>query len=522
MTAVWRYIETGDCLRCDLPDFLYTHSEYHHIAELFGDGFDWAVLCVSCHRVRGRELYSVDFEGREEVQESIVDYYPARGYPSPEIQADSPALCYVCERPETERYPLVEAVLASDCTIIVRTHKTCCRVQSNCCGRTFPTTGRWATVQRRAQIDDDLVRNFEIGDTPMCTACRNEYLKENEYSWDDFGQCNWCNAYYHEDDLRAFLDGRFCDRCYDRHTHECGDCGEEFLGDDHDCQSERDDDYDDGVIHDYSYKPSPYFFRTRTDKPDEQTYFGIELEVENTSGSRRENAEFVQTNLGHRVYIKSDGSLTHGFEIVTHPHTLEAYKRDFSWDTFVKFRRVGLRSWDTTTCGLHIHISRKTFGLGLDEYNNETFERHPEWERIISARQAHELRFIKLIYDNQRQICRLAGRTSDYASFADKGNLVRKIKDGFQSEGHYSAVNTENPSTIEVRVFRGSLIPSRILSAIELVHAATEYTRNLKVNGKNKALSWLAFTSYVHSNLETYENLHQYITQSLQQESVSE
>jgi hypothetical protein len=44
--------------------------------------------------------------------------------------------------------------------------------------------------------------------------------------------------------------------------------------------------------------------------------------------------------------------------------------------------------------------------------------------------------------------------------------------------------------------------------ALEFVHCAVEYTRNLKVNGKNKALSWLAFVGYVHANQEQYPHLH--------------
>jgi hypothetical protein len=41
------------------------------------------------------------------------------------------------------------------------------------------------------------------------------------------------------------------------------------------------------------------------------------------------------------------------------------------------------------------------------------------------------LRFMKLIYDNQRQVERISGRSNNsYASFEDKGNLVRKVKYG--------------------------------------------------------------------------------------------
>jgi hypothetical protein len=140
--------------------------------------------------------------------------------------------------------------------------------------------------------------------------------------------------------------------------------------------------------------------------------------------------------------------------------------------------------------------------------------------QIILKRQAHELRFMKLVYDNQRQVERIAGRSGNqYATFSDKGNLVRKVKDGYQSSGRYSAINTENDATIEVRVFKGSLRKERVLSAIEFVHAAVEYTRDVKVSTKNHALSWLKFTGYVSANAELYPNLVTIMSESFANES---
>jgi hypothetical protein len=141
---------------------------------------------------------------------------------------------------------------------------------------------------------------------------------------------------------------------------------------------------------------------------------------------------------------------------------------------------------------------------------------------ILKA-QAHELRFMKLIYDNQRQVQRLAGRSeSSYATFADRGKLIGKVKHGNQSNGRYSAINTDNEATLEVRIFRGSLKKERVLSALELVTAAVEYTRDLKVAGSNKALSWLKFVAYVAQNEEQYPNLANVIEKTFSTESISD
>jgi hypothetical protein len=222
----------------------------------------------------------------------------------------------------------------------------------------------------------------------------------------------------------------------------------------------------------------------------------------------------AQNLFGGHVYLKDDGSLNDGFEIVTHPHTLTEYQTNFNWDALSKLKNQGLRSWNTSTCGLHVHVSREAFAVEGVRLS---------YEQRILRRQAHELRFMKLIYDNERQVCRIAGRGGNhYASFMDKGKLVNKVKRGVQQNGRYSAVNTDNDNTLEVRVFKGSLRPERVLSALEFVTASVEYTRDLPINGKNNALSWLRFTGYVAQHAETYPNLALIMNESFSSDSLAQ
>ena len=78
---------------------------------------------------------------------------------------------------------------------------------------------------------------------------------------------------------------------------------------------------------------------------------------------------------------------------------------------------------------------------------------------------------------------------------------------GYQSDSRYSAVNVEPSATIEVRVFKGSLRKERVLSCIEFVHAAVEYTRNLPVVYTEDPFAWTSFIGYVLSNKKLYPNL---------------
>jgi hypothetical protein len=289
-------------------------------------------------------------------------------------------------------------------------------------------------------------------------------------------------------------------------VYTCEHCDElRWQDDDHECDSSDDD--VNGVIHNFNYKPYPQFFGVG------KYYLGLELEVE-SSNDKYDDAQWAQDNLGAHAYMKSDGSLNNGFEIVTHPHTLDRYQKDFNWTSIKKLGNRGCRSWNTTTCGIHVHVSRTAFGDPSEpKFHN------PEWNDWVLKRQAHELRFMKLIYDNQHQVERISGRASSFARFDDKGNLVNKVKHGHQRNDRYSAVNTENENTLEVRVFKGSLRPERVLSALEFVHASVEYTRDLRVNNKAKPFSWIRFTSYIYDNINTYANLALIMEETFQRDS---
>jgi hypothetical protein len=356
----------------------------------------------------------------------------------------------------------------------------------------------WRTSQRHDLKPSHLFNEYtSIDGNNYCEQCTQQVYDENGGE-SNFFTCPACEDITSLDYSHSYDGEWYCSTCYETNVYECNECGtEQWDGNDHDC---LEDDDDEALIHNYTYRPTPFFFGTG------QYHFGFELEVEARGNGRYEGASLVQNTLGGHAYLKDDGSLDDGFEIVTHPHTLENYHKGFNWNVLDGLKNRGYRSWNTRTCGLHVHVSRTAFGNGKDAW---AFGTPPAIRsQIILQKQAHELRFMKLIYDNQRQVERISGRSNNrFATFEDKGNLVRKIKFGHQENGRYSAINTENDDTIEVRVFKGSLCKERVLSALEFVHASVEYTRDIKVTSKNHALSWLKFTGYVAENAELYPNL---------------
>jgi hypothetical protein len=196
------------------------------------------------------------------------------------------------------------------------------------------------------------------------------------------------------------------------------------------------------------------------------------------------------------AYLKNDGSLNQGMELVTHPMSYDFYTNyaEILWSTVEQLRtNYHMRSGDTSTCGIHIHISRTGFSGG-----------------------AHMHRFLNLVYSNERLFSKLAGRHSDrWAKFDDvqrwdnDGNgyksFKRKLEDG-RSTDRYSAVNTQNQHTLEMRIFKGSMLKDTIMAHLGLAHASVEYTRGLSVRDiANGALDPANFIAYLREHEDMYK-----------------
>jgi hypothetical protein len=228
---------------------------------------------------------------------------------------------------------------------------------------------------------------------------------------------------------------------------------------------------------------------------------GIELEMEATRGAYAADlAQIAKDHLDGFAYYKHDGSLRDGVELVTHPATLEAFKF-MDWSCLAKIAEAGGRSWNTTTCGLHIHLSRSAFS-GV----------------------THLWLFSQFFSENRQQLVTLAGRESSYASFGIE--LKKDIKLASKKRrgtARYLAVNFTNNTTIELRLFRGSLLKERVFAQVELTDAIFNYTSELnsnKVLANSKTwkdattvgvLGWAAFTQYCLDRKEVYPNLCNYL-----------
>ena len=331
--------------------------------------------------------------------------------------------------------------------------------------------------------------------------------------------CNWyrCTITDEENELivSEIDDNPYCEEHYSEHMEE----------------NRGDEDVSDGPIHDYGYKPGTIFwsdsgektYQPPISKGRERLVMGMELETENKGPHNTwEMAEKLLEQVNEKdreekIYIKSDSSLYAGMEIVSHPGTLEYYKNHFNWQASTNLARYKFEAWNTSTCGLHIHMNKKAF---LDD--------------------KHLFKFLAFVYKNKKQFVEFSGREShNYASYdierflnsridwsdydEDERNdydvenrkrmrgtsLGKMVKGESVNMTRGVAVNLQPEKTVELRLFKPSLKVNTVIASLELCDALFNYTELITTNEilKQNALTFISFRDYVKAKGNNYQAL---------------
>jgi len=332
----------------------------------------------------------------------------------------------------------------------------------------------------RRNDDAESVRTSD-GERIVCNRCRVR----------NYDACAGCGE-YHEDTYARHEGGRICPDCA-QDMSSCEHCGEYLSeGSQHwdgdsvycpDCAPEPEE--EETVIAGYHSSrrqvrplPSP-FTRAHGGR-----FFGVELEVESRDGDRNDTAERIHdfvnaqskdiTADGHPdklLYFEEDGSLSNGFEMVTAPMGLDDHARLWKVALSATLTR-GLRSHDTETCGLHVHVSR----TGLTDVQISKvvcFVNDPDNRQLIET--------VARRYD--RGYCKV-GQKKLSTAHHDTGD-------------RYQAVNLCNARTIEFRIFRGTLRYASVMAAIEFANAVVQFAT--PANGVGFNLKVPAFLDFINA-----------------------
>lgn len=265
-----------------------------------------------------------------------------------------------------------------------------------------------------------------------------------------------------------------CDMCYDR------DRTSQRLRNGND--ENNFNPYDNDEI--YSYIRDDHAAQPYLEPIGHAPHFGVELEVETSNAaslliSAKETAAIFRPD--KFAILKRDGSLNCGFEICTRPAAMKVHR--VQWMTFFARKSEELRILNS--CGLHVHISRQ----GLTD--------------LMIAKMVC---FINA-YHNRKFIQCLAGRSSNNYCQIKKKKLTTASE---WAGDRYEAVNIGNHSTIEFRMFKGTLNQSVFFKALEFCDAMRAFcmpaARSLR-----ESMMRSEFTHFVHKNSKQWPHLDAFI-----------
>jgi hypothetical protein len=239
------------------------------------------------------------------------------------------------------------------------------------------------------------------------------------------------------------------------------------------------------IIHDHSYKPTWDMKGNKLTR----LFFGVELEVE--CRDINDTLRVVNVEKGDRI-VKHDGTISHGFEIVSAPCTIRYHQRRFGWYKLCKDLKKIKCTSDNKTCGLHVHMT-KNFSKA-EELRFSTFMyHHIDFLRVLSRRDENS-----------------------YAQIPD--DIWKRIWEKKEVRGErYEIVNWVNENTVEFRLPKGTLKPEIILATIEFCDAAIFYTRGksliqLKKEDITDFITWLCKSG--RNNRAKYSHLISFISKN--------
>lgn len=331
------------------------------------------------------------------------------------------------------------------------------------------------------RLNEDAARHF--GEQIMCDDCFEAKTTV----------CECCGDRIWVEDANGDRIITLCNHCYQHNYTNCEECGA-LIHNDNAYYENSDSDYPycytcyqklfESSIKSYCYKPEPVFYGSGP------FYMGVELEIDG-GGEDNANADELLC-IGNfpnvRIYCKHDGSIEDGFEIVSHPMSLDYHLSDMPWEEiFDKAISMDYRSHQTSTCGLHIHVSRRAFGSNYDVQEEAI-------ARVVYFVEKHWDKLLKFSRRTEENICRWANR---YGISENAKDTYKKAKGNHR--GRYVAVNLENDYTIEFRLFRGTLRYITFAAALELVYEICRFAIML-TDDEFEKMSWNDFVSKIDTD----------------------
>ena len=308
--------------------------------------------------------------------------------------------------------------------------------------------------------------NYTVASAPLCEPCGNHQIH----------RCGSCSYFYTDHyggvvRLNLSREAWWCPDCrVASNVDTCADCGDLYAGrnlhefeDSQYCLGCAREVFNLGIIEDWNYTPAYQFHPPIPTNPEKPLYIGIELEA--SLGYMEPDGIPAQAWIGGLdtdvVFVKSDSSVTNGFEAVSHPMEPRWALEHFPFEAFDKLIDLGAEATHRST-GTHVHMNKESFSS------------------------SHLWKLLQVHYRLPVFCTMVGGRTSDdWGSFTKNGmktqrNRALRIAKAkgkeFEHIDRYVAVNLRPEHTIELRYMRGGIKPAEIKKNMEWALALYEFT----------------------------------------------
>jgi hypothetical protein len=388
------------------------------------------------------------------------------------------------------------------------------------CNSCFEARYRFCTHCNKMERSENMVNVRETIHGAAHSVCKTCYHKF-------YIKCQRCNGVYAAGIYQTIELGNgvhvMCPACVLR-IKECAECGMKDFQENlhqvdadrficHMCMEEQ------LPIKDYNYKPMPYFQLDKTQEGAASLggeYMGLEWEIENCGEYNNEmGVKRLVEIFGKRyIYCKKDSSISHGFEVVTHP---------FSYPNFVARRKDWVAAMNTMTelgyrnksanpdwkktVGIHVHINKKAFTT-THLYKFMKFFYNPENRGFLIdiSQRGKENYYAKFHPDAMKNLCLSSKRRQNICKVQDPNDQhVGEVDKNV-------AVNLKPTPTVEVRIFASTLDPRDFFKNIEFTRAVFWFSKDIPIS-EVTVPKFLAYC--MGREAKTYKNLYTFLCEAM-------
>lgn len=207
------------------------------------------------------------------------------------------------------------------------------------------------------------------------------------------------------------------------------------------------------------------------EKRTNQRFFGVELEIDGLNGDRYNLARRLMTDkkIKKAFNCHNDGSLENGIELVSQPISYHAHLHQIDYRQIIEIANEEGFEQRTKNGGMHIHVSRMSFGNTIEE-------RKRNIGKVIYIYEKFEELFFRFTRRTKEKY--------DYWSTGFDNISFKNFNQAYEhvwSRDRRSAINmrTDNYNTIEFRIFNSAESEQQVLAAIALIDCLCEYAMSI-------------------------------------------